>query len=358
MTDNTQKKINVGVVGFGMSARVFHCPLIVSSPYLHLAAVVERKSDKSKDVYPWISVFKNTDDLFASSEVDLVVITTPNGSHYPLALQALKSGKHVVVEKPFTITSQEAEELCRVAKETGLICSVYQNRRWDGDFLTVKKLINAGHLGRLVEFESHFDRFRNFVKAGWREQSDAPGSGMLYDLGAHLIDQALSLFGMPKTVYATVSNQRQLKETDVADDFTIILGYENSFKVILRSSMLARHTPVLRFNLRGMNGGFRKEYLDVQEDQLKAGLVPSDTEYGIESSDRYGYINADIGDVHIVGKVDTEKGDYLAYYNNVGESILRSDPSLLAVKPEDGANCIRIIELAQKSSDEGRVIVL
>jgi predicted dehydrogenase len=177
-----------------MSARVFHCPLISSSPYLHLSAVVERNSDKSKDVYPWINVFKSTDELFASADIDLVVITTPNGSHYPLALQAMQQGKNVVVEKPFTITSEEANELARVSKETGLICSVYQNRRWDGDFLTVKKLIKGNQLGRLVEFESHFDRFRNFVKAGWREQNDAPGSGMLYDLGAHLIDQGKRSF--------------------------------------------------------------------------------------------------------------------------------------------------------------------
>ncbi|KAI8638672.1 hypothetical protein BD408DRAFT_422636 [Parasitella parasitica] len=355
---SSDNKVKVGVVGFGMSARVFHCPLITSSPFMHLAAVVERNNNKSQDVYPWIRVSKSTDDLFADTEIDLVVITTPNGSHYPLALEAMKNGKHVVVEKPFTITSKEAEELARVAKETGRICSVYQNRRWDGDFLTVKKLLKGDQLGRLVEYESHFDRFRNFVKAGWREQSDAPGSGMLYDLGAHLIDQALALFGMPKTVFAMVCNQRQLKETNVADDFTIILGYENSFKAILRSSMLARHAPVLRFNLRGMNGTYRKEYLDVQEDQLKSGVVPSDAEYGVEPNERYGTINTDFNDVHIFGKVDTEKGDYLSFYNNVAQSIIKSDPESLIVKPQDGANCIRIIELAQQSSDEGRVITL
>ncbi|KAI9483835.1 MAG: hypothetical protein EXX96DRAFT_559860 [Benjaminiella poitrasii] len=355
---NNDKKVNVGVVGFGMSARVFHCPLITSSPYLHLAAVVERHSDKSKDIYSWVTVHKSTDELFANPDIDLVVITTPNGSHYPLAMQAMQAGKHVIVEKPFTITSKEAEELCKVAKETGRICSIYQNRRWDGDFLTVKKLIKGEQLGRLVEYESHFDRFRNFVKAGWREQTDAAGSGMLYDLGAHLIDQAIHLFGMPKTVFATVNNQRQLEETNVADDFTIILGYDNSFKAILRSSMLARHDPVLRFNLRGMQGSFRKEWLDVQEGQLKAGVVPSDAEYGLESPEQYGKINTEWNGLHVVGKVDTEKGDYLSFYNNVAEAILKGDSELLAVKPQDGANCIRIIELAQKSSDEGRTITL
>ncbi|KAI9243377.1 hypothetical protein BY458DRAFT_530715, partial [Sporodiniella umbellata] len=297
-------------------------------------------------------------ELFPSS-VELVVITTPNGSHYSLALEALHHGKHVVVEKPFTVSSEQAETLVRVAGEKGRICTVYQNRRWDGDFLTVKKLIAGGHLGRLVEFESHFDRFRNFVKAGWREQSEAPGSGMLYDLGAHLIDQALALFGMPKTVFATVSNQRQLEETDVADDFTIILGYGPSFKAILRSSMLARQTPVLRFNLRGMQGSFRKHFLDVQEDQLKAGILPSHPTYGLDTADRFGSIDTTLeSGLHLIGQIETEKGDYLAFYNNVAHAVSQSDPSLLAVQPTEGAQCIRLIELAQQSSDEGKVITL
>ncbi|KAI7898470.1 uncharacterized protein BX663DRAFT_524834 [Cokeromyces recurvatus] len=354
----SDKQVNVGVIGFGMSARVFHCPLIASSPYLHLAAVVERRSDKSKDIYPWITVHKSAEELFANPDIDLVVITTPNDSHYPLVLQAMQAGKHVVVEKPFTVTSEEAEELCKVARDTGCICSIYQNRRWDGDFLTVQKIVKGQQLGRLVEYESHFDRFRNYVKTGWREETDTPGSGMLYDLGAHLIDQALHLFGMPKSVFAVLCNQRQLRDTDIIDDFTIILGYENNLKAILRSSMLARHEPVFRFNLRGMQGSYRKEWLDVQEGQLKAGLVPSDADYGIEPVERYGTINSEWNGLHIVGKVDTEKGDYLAFYNNVAEAILKGDPDLLAVKPEDGANCIRIIELAHQSNDEGRTILL
>lgn len=265
----------------------------------------------------------------------------------------------VVVEKPFTVTSAEAQDLARIAQETNRICSVYQNRRWDGDFLTVKQLVEQGHLGRLVEFESHFDRFRNFVKPGaWRERDDQPGAGMLYDLGAHLIDQALTLFGLPKSLYATIGNQRRLKESSVVDDFTIILKYENDFNVILRSSMLARQNPVLRYSLRGMNGSFVKHYLDVQEDQLKSGLLPTSPGYGVESADRWGTINSDLQGLHVVGQVETIQGNYLAYYNNVGEAVLKNDPSLLAVKPEHGVNCIRLIELAQKSSDEGRVINL
>ncbi|KAI9014436.1 hypothetical protein CLU79DRAFT_766796 [Phycomyces nitens] len=351
-------KVNVGVIGFGMSSQTFHCPLIVSSPHLNLTAVVERHGDKSKSIYSDVHVAKTTDELFDMSNIDLVVITTPNDSHFSLAKSAMQKGKHVVVEKPFTVTLDEAKELARVSKETNKICSVYQNRRWDGDFLTVKKLIANGHLGRIVEFESHFDRFRNFVKSGWRESDSQPGSGMLYDLGAHLIDQSLSLFGLPISVYATLTNQRQLKESSVIDDFTIILQYPGGFKAVLRSSMLARQTPVLRYNVRGMNGNFVKHYLDVQEDQLKAGLVPTDAPYGVESPERWGSINTDISGVHIVGQVETEKGSYISFYNNVGQAILKGDREFLEVKPEDGVNCIRLIELAQQSSDEGRVIHL
>ncbi|CAO3593984.1 unnamed protein product [Absidia cylindrospora] len=350
-------QVNVGVVGFGMSSRTFHCPLIVSSPHLNLAAVVERHDTKSQKVYPGIQTVKSTDELFGLDHVDLVVITTPNDSHFKLAKEAMEKGKHVVVEKPFTVTSQEAEILVQVAKETSKICSVYQNRRWDGDFLTVKKLLENDHLGRLVEFESHFDRFRNFSKHGWREQEGQLGSGMLYDLGAHLIDQALTLFGVPKSIYATISNQRQLKGTNVDDDFTIILTYENNMKAILRSSMLARQQPVLRFSLRGMNGSFVKHHLDVQEDQLKAGVLPAHGGYGVESQQQWGLINTDMaGGVHVVGHVETEKGDYLSFYNNVGQAVLENNPAHLAVKPEHGLLCIRLIELAQQSSDENRTI--
>ncbi|KAI8978486.1 hypothetical protein BDB01DRAFT_837407 [Pilobolus umbonatus] len=357
--------VNVGVVGYGNSAKVFHCPLIVSSPFLHLAAVVQRHGDHARDMYPWITVYKTTDDLFSSLDIDMVVITTPNESHYSLALEALQQGKHdkfswfhsVVVEKPFTVTSKEAEELAILAKEKHLICSVYQNRRWDGDFLTVKKLIQDNRLGRLVEYESHFDRFRNYSKPGWKEESRA-GSGMLYDLGSHLVDQAICLFGMPKTLFAILENERQIEGVDVVDSFTMILGYDNAFKAILRSSMLVRSTGALRFHLRGFNGSFKKHYLDVQEDQLKQGLVPSSANYGVEETSHHGTIDFDLNGVHIVGQVETEKGEYLSFYNNVGEAIIKKDPGHLEVSAEAGVNSIRLLELAQQSHREKRTITL
>jgi scyllo-inositol 2-dehydrogenase (NADP+) len=352
------QKINVGVIGFGMSSQTFHCPLIVSSPYLVLHSIVS-SNDSCTKVYPQAKHVKTSDELFASKDVQLVVITTPNGLHFPLAKQSMESGKHVIVEKPFTVTSQEAAELVEISKRTGLVCSIYQNRRWDGDFLTAKHIVENGQLGRLVEFESHFDRFRNFVKAGWRETDDAPGSGMLYDLGAHLIDQALHLFGKPYSVYAVVDNQRHLKETNIDDDFTIIFRYKNGLKVLLRSSMLARQTPVLRFSLRGMDGSYVKHYLDPQEDQLKAGQTPMNAGFGVEREEQWGTINADVKGIHVVGKVETLPGKYLDFYNNVAETILKGDLSHLAVKPEQGYECIRMIETIRQSSEEGgKTIIL
>ncbi|OZJ03722.1 hypothetical protein BZG36_04155 [Bifiguratus adelaidae] len=368
----TSAPINVALVGFGMVAKVFHAPLITANPNLHLHMVVERHSDTSKTLYPWVNIVKSFEDVLNAKDVQLVVILTPNQQHYEMAKKALQAGKHVVVDKPFTITSAEARELAEMAKSQNKVCSVFQNRRWDGDFLTVQKLIEAETLGRVVEVESHFDRFRNVSKANaWRE-ADVPGSGMLYDLGAHLIDQALTLFGKPDSLIAQVSNQRRLQTTSVDDDFHIILNYSSfsgikgsskssvpaPLRVILRSSMLARATPVTRFIVRGMNGTYTKNGLDIQEDQLKAGLTPKNAEFGVEPESHWGDLNTDVSGVHVVGKVETLKGNYAAYYQNVADVVSNKKPmSDLAVSADDGANVIYTIELATKSSEQGGSVV-
>ncbi|RUS22243.1 hypothetical protein BC937DRAFT_89902 [Endogone sp. FLAS-F59071] len=349
----SSRRLNVGVIGFGMSAQVFHCPLIVSSAHLHLHTVVERHAEKSRQLYQDVRVVRSTDELFASPDIDLVVITTPNESHFGLTKAAIKARKHVIVEKPFTVTYVEATELATLAEEHKVILSVFQNRRWDGDFLTVRQIIDGGLVGRVVELESHFDRFRNFVKPNaWREK-DVPGSGMLYDLGSHLIDQVLSLFGRPTSVLAVVENQRQLSESSIDDDFTIILRFASGAKCVLRSSMLARASPVLRFQLRGMAGTYLKYHLDPQEDQLKAGLLPGNAAFGVETEDNWGTLNTDVAGVHVVGKVETQRGRYLDFYNNVAETILGGDKGKLAVTARQAADVIKVIELAKKSSDEG-----
>ncbi|MGB3366155.1 MAG: Gfo/Idh/MocA family oxidoreductase, partial [Acidaminobacteraceae bacterium] len=230
-------KVNVGIIGYGLSGRIFHSAIINSLEEFEICKIVTRNSQKRKmalEDNKNIEVVENVSEIFEDDSIDLVVISTPNTSHVELAMQAMNSGKHVVIEKPFTVTSKEALKLINLSKETGKMLSVYQNRRFDGDFKTLKKVIAAGSLGRLVEFESHFDRFRNKLKENaWREDA-LPGSGILYDLGAHLIDQALDLFGLPDEIYGDIRSQRKGK---VDDNFELILYYTD-LKVTLKSGSL------------------------------------------------------------------------------------------------------------------------
>ncbi|KAJ2396254.1 hypothetical protein GGI05_001211 [Coemansia sp. RSA 2603] len=345
--------IKVGVVGFGMSARVFHCPLIASNPNYELAAVVERHGEKSKIKYPQVKVVHSIDDLLAMADIELVVVTTPNDTHVPYARQALLAGKHCIVEKPFAVTEAEARDLARTSAETGKVLSVFQNRRWDGDFLTIKQLLANNALGSVVEIESRFDRFRVFKKDNaWREVDDFPGSGVLYDLGAHLFDQIVDLFGTPTYVTGTVRNERQIAGAP-DDSFLVILDYPTqNFKAVCRAGMLVRDKPA-RFTVLGSRGTFTKHNLDVQEDQLKSGIIPNDPEYGKDKPSQFGTIDSEIyPGVHARGTITTADGDYPAYYNNIANAI-RGEAELV-VTPDQAADVIRIIELAKQSSAERR----
>ncbi|KAF9578162.1 hypothetical protein BGW38_006186 [Lunasporangiospora selenospora] len=352
--------VNVGVIGFGMSAQVFHAPLISATKGLKLAAFVNRsgKTPAISAKYADVKVYESHNQLFQDKGIDLVVITTPNTLHYSLAKEALEAGKHVVVEKPFTVTFEEGIELAKLARQHSLVLSVFHNRRWDGDFQTVQKLVRAqsSTLGRLVSFESRFDRFRNFSKNGWRELGTAEeGSGMLYDLCSHLLDQALVLFGEPQYLTAHVSNQRQLANAPADDQFLVHLDYESGLRCTLGASMLARITAP-RFRLMGMNGTFVKYGLDVQEDQLKSGLTPLDSVYGHESESSWGDIdtqmNVDSTTFHIKGKVDSERGAYNKYYENVLAAIRGDAP--LEVTADQAAWVIHGIQLAIQSSKTGQ----
>ncbi len=266
--------------------------------------------------------------------------------HFDLAKQAMEAGKHVVIEKPFTVTSQEGQMLLHIAKQTNRILSVYQNRRFDSDFKTVKKIIESGDLGRLVEFESHFDRFRPDIKQNaWREDP-LPGSGILYDLGAHLIDQALALFGMPEEVYGDVRLQRHGK---VDDNFEVILYYPE-LKVTLKSSALVKE-PLPRFILLGTKGGYMKYGLDVQEDALRDGDRPIDEEWGTEPESLWGVLNT----IEERRKVKSQQGDYRDFYRNVHNAITKGEE--LAVKGQDGLNVIKVIEAVAQSNKEKEELV-
>jgi scyllo-inositol 2-dehydrogenase (NADP+) len=341
--------IRVGLVGYGMAGRVFHAPVIHAAEGLELVKVVERRTRESPKRYPGVEVVADVSELFGD-DVDLVVVATPNATHHPIAREALLAGKHVVVDKPFTTTSAQADELIGLARLRGVLVTAFQNRRWDGDFLTARAVLEAGLLGRLVEYESHFDRFRGEPRPGaWRE-AEGEGSGLLFDLAPHLVDQALTLFGRPHAVTADVRTQRDDARAD--DSFALVLHYER-LTATLGAGMLLR-VPGPRFALHGTAGSFVKHGLDPQEEALKAGRSPLEPGWGAEPEDRWGMLDVEVGGVHVRGRVETRPGSYLRFYENVRDAIRGGTE--LEVAPEAARDVIRVVELALASSAERRTI--
>lgn len=340
--------IRVGVVGFGLAGRVFHTGVIHATPGLELACVVERSGNEAAREFPGVRIARSVEEMLGDVGIQLVVIATPNYSHFELAKQCLHEQRHVVIDKPFTLTSAEAAELIHLARERKLFLAPFQNRRWDGDFQTVRDVIASGELGRLVTCESHFDRFRAQPRLNvWRE-SGGPGSGLLYDLGPHLIDQALSLFGVPAQISADIRIDR---DNGAADDaFDLRLEYHNPRRltVILRATLTAC-LPGPRFLLNGTNGTFIKWGLDPQEDQIKGGMAPGAPEYGFEDESRWGELVLASGERR---RIPTGRGDYREFYANVRDALLGRTE--LVVRPEDAWRTARIIELARESSGQGR----
>jgi scyllo-inositol 2-dehydrogenase (NADP+) len=338
-------EIGVGLIGYGMASRVFHAPVIQSVPQLRLKKVVERHGEDSHERYPWVEVVRDAASLLQDEGINLVVIATPNSSHFDLARQSLLADKHVVVEKPFTTTSEQAQHLIDLARRQNRIISVHQNRRWDGDFQTVKSLLEGKLLGRLVEYESRYDRFRNYQRPrAWRERGEE-GGGILFDLGSHLIDQATVLFGRPRLITADIRVQRGFAE--VADNFELILHYDD-LKVTLKAGMLVREQSP-RFILHGEEGSFVKYGMDPQEEALKRGRTPSEPGWGEDPRELWGTLNTQIGGLHVEGRVETMAGCYQAYYQNIAGAV--AGRTELAVKPEEGKDTIRIIELAVRSNE-------
>eukprot|EP01135_Chromosphaera_perkinsii_P000318 Nk52_evm87s62 gene=Nk52_evmTU87s62 len=351
------RKIKVGIVGFGMSARVFHAPLIDSNPFFQLYAFVERNNNLAEKKYAGVKTYRSLTDLCADVEVDLVVITTPSSSHYLNCKEVILAGKHCIVEKPFTVHSSEAEELAELAFENDVLLSVFHNRRWDGDFLTVKEICEKKLIGSVVEYEAHFDRFRNSVrKNAWREHN-VPGSGILYDLGSHLVDQAIELFGVPEAVSADVRTQREGAQVDDYFQIELLYSASRNLKVTLKAGMLVRE-PGPKFLVHGTHGSYVKYGMDPQEAALKAGHTPHsmDFEWGREPEEKWGVLNTDIKGIHFKGKVETIPGRYQEYYNNIAHSL--NTPSMpydlhkLKVKAAQAARVISILELALESSSK------
>jgi scyllo-inositol 2-dehydrogenase (NADP+) len=336
--------IDVGLVGFGFAGKVFHAPVIRAVKGLRLTTIVQR-SGAGDPGYGDVAFVPSVDELLARP-LDLVVVATPNTSHHPIAKQCLLAGRHVVVDKPFTNTLAEAEELVRLAKEKGRLLSVYQERRYTGDFVTVQKVLADGALGRIVSYEAHFDRFRPELKPGaWREKP-LPGSGVWFDLGPHLFDQALLLFGVPDAIGADIRIGRDGAQID--DAFDVTLHYPR-MRALLRASMLA-HPLAPSFAAHGTKGSFIKYGLDPQEAALKAGGTPADANWDVEPPELYGKLTTAEG----TRVVPTIPSTFTRYYENVRDAIQGEAP--LAVTPEQALDVMRGLLLAISSSEQRRVL--
>ncbi|RMJ27982.1 hypothetical protein PHISP_01179 [Aspergillus sp. HF37] len=352
---------NVGVVGYGFSAKTFHIPFVQQVPDLNLYAVVQRTpkpdDDAEKD-HPGIKSFRSTEDMVRDAAVDVVIVTTAPDSHYPLTKLALENGKHVVCEKPFTPTHQEAAELNRLAKANNKLLAVYQNRRWDADFLTLQKLHTSGALGRLVDLSSHFDRHRPSEPSPsvskWKNKP-IPGGSAIYDLGTHLIDQVVCLLGLPQRVTAFIGSQRAVNESGFEDSFTVLLHYRDGAMATLRAGVVSPEERQLRFWARGEEGSFKKFHMDVQEEQLKSGFQPTDTGFGREPSDRYGTLTT-IRNGSPVSEVapTVEPPTWTEYYRKFARAL--AGQGELPASGDEAAEVIRLIELTKESSRLGKTM--
>ncbi len=350
------KKYKVGLIGFSVGGHVFHAPFIAENESLELYKVTARKPEQQQmlaERYPEAIGVLTADEIIQDPEIDIVVVATSNDVHYSLAKAALEVGKHVVVEKPFTNTTAEADELIALAKERNLLLSVHHNARFHSDFKTVKNVIASGRLGRVVNYEARFDRFRNFLRPGaWRE-ANLPGSGIHYDLGAHLIDQSLQLFGHPDSVFADLRVQRD--GAKAVDDFEIILSYPK-LKVSLKGQMLAKE-PTPRFAVYGVNGSFVKRGVDPQENLLRAGVRPGNmSDWGREEEDTYGTLSIEEKGQDVAEHIPSEVGSGQDFYRNIVD-VLDGREDLI-VQPAQARDVIRILELAELSWHEQRVVSL
>tara|TARA_R110002096_G_scaffold429280_1_gene642025 strand:- start:3764 stop:4816 length:1053 start_codon:yes stop_codon:yes gene_type:complete len=343
--------IPVILVGYGYSGRVIHGPLIQTAEGLHLAAVVSSAPDKVKNDLPNIEIFRSLDESLAATSDGLVIIANPTESHYPLARQALVAERHVVIEKPFTVSTAEADELIALANTANRKLGVFHNRRWDDDYLCIRNLIEEGRLGRIQLFDAYFDRFRPDVRDRWREQA-RPGAGALYDLGSHLIDQALQLFGTPDDVYADIGAQR----SGPADDYCLLSLRFGDCRATLRCASLVPESS-LRYAVHGDNGSFIRYGLDPQERALQMGLRPGDFGWpGIpaqSSTILYKSLAGQVPHKHILS---LESGRYDVFYAMTARAIQDDlDPPVTAL---DARNVIAIIEAARGSAKHGKRLPL
>jgi scyllo-inositol 2-dehydrogenase (NADP+) len=345
------KQINVALCAFGMSGWVFHAPFIHAHPGFNLYGVLERSQNKAAEKYPTIKTFRSLHELLADDNIDLVVVNTPSITHLEFATKALQHGKHVIVEKPFTATAAEASELIALAAANNRQLSVFHNRRYDSDFLTVKKIIQSGSLGQLKEASIYYDRFTPTLSPKPHKEAPTPAVGVLFDLGSHLIDSALQLFGTPQAVFADIMRMRN---NTLVDDYFEILFYYPDSRVRLKATFFAKEPQ--GFVIHGTKGSFIKSRSDTQEKDLQAGKPTTDADWGLEPATAYGTLHCEQNDVFKISQVPSERGHYGMYYEGIYQALQYGKP--LPVTAQEGREVIRIIEAALTSSQLGKMIAL
>lgn len=334
--------LNVAIIGFGLSGRYLQAPFFEVNPNFNLKTIVSN-SQNPQSFFPNVSVARSLEEVLADDSIDLVSICSPSATHFDYAKRTLLAGKNVLVEKPFTATAEEAEELIALSKKQGKILTVFQNRRFDSDFMTVQKVIEGGFLGEIVNFEIHFNRFKPVLNPKKWKEVVAPANGIIYDLGSHIIDQVITLFGVPQSVWGQTFTQREQSEID--DAFDIRMDY-GKLKITLKSSLLVREDSP-RYIVYGTKGSFVKYGIDVQEDHLKAGMLPTDTYFGVEPTINSGILNTEFNGLAFRGNVETLQGNWALLFQNLHDVIV--DGNELFIKPEEVLEQIKIIERVKKS---------
>ncbi len=344
--------IKTGICSYGMSGKLFHAPFINNHPGYELAAIVERHNNDSREKYPNSKLYRSIDELLADDSIELVIINTPTHLHFKHAKAALTAGKNIVVEKPFAVSVAEAEEITELAKGKKLFLSIYQNRRYDGDYHAVKDVIQKNLLGELKEVEIRYDRYRPVGVGKAHKEGDLPGAGIIYDLSPHLVDQALQLFGWPQALFADVWKMRD----DVqANDYFEMLFYYPKMRVRLKATCIARE-QLPAYTLNGMKGSFIQKRSDLQEIQLNAGGTPSLKSWCPSPTEPDGVLNTEINGEVVRKELTSSSGNYMGYYDDVYKALKGQAPN--PVPAEDGIKTVKIIEAALRSAEEKKVIKL
>lgn len=342
--------IKTAICSFGMSGQVFHAPFIHAHPGFQFYAVWERSKRLAQERYPGVLSYSSLDAMLADPEVELVIVNTPNYLHYEHARAALNAGKHVIVEKPFTVSSAEGIELKQLAESKGLLLSVYHNRRFDSDYSIVKQVAESGWLGEIYEAEFHYDRFKEELSYKKHKEEKGPGTGALYDLGSHLIDQALTLFGLPEKIWADI---QILRKDSVVDDYFELVLFYGKRRVRLKCSYLIRES-VPAYALHGRLGSFLKSKSDVQEAMLQKGLRPDSPDWGVEAPCEWGLLHTEKEGRVVKEFLPSPAGNYMGYFDAIYKAMRENGSN--PVPAQDAVNIIRVIETAFTSAAEGRVV--